>query len=69
MQNVQLVQWDNDDTRRVKKFRSKLNGRSLIRGINVCAGIVGWRKEEHVNMDSKTKKVMAMHECSNLGNV
>ena len=58
--------------RRVKKLcRSKLNGGNLIRGINTwavgvvrySAGMVDWTMEEMVNMDRRTRKILAMNGC------
>ena len=58
--------------RGVKKLcRSKLNGGNFIDGINtwagdvVCysAGNVDWTIEEVTNMDTRTRKIVAMNGC------
>ena len=58
--------------RRVKKLcRSRLNGGNMVSGINAWAvsvlrysvGIVDWTIEELVNMDRRTRKIMAMNGC------
>ena len=58
--------------KRVKKLcRSKLNGGNLISSINAwavsllrySAGIVDWTVEEMASMDTKTRKILAMHRC------
>ena len=57
--------------RRVKQLRKfKLNGGKLVNGLNVwdvgvvryCAGKPEWTKEELLNIDRKTRKIMAMNE-------
>ena len=59
-----------ESIRRVKKlFKSKLNGGNLKNGLNAWAvgvvhysvGIVDWTKKELLNIDRKTRKIMAMN--------
>ena len=55
----------------LRSCRSKLNVGNLIRGINAwavvvvwySAGIVDWTINELVNMDRRTRKILAMHDC------
>ena len=58
--------------RRVKKLcRSKLNSGNLIIGINAWAasvarysvGVMDWTVEEVVNMDRKTRRILAINGC------
>jgi hypothetical protein len=58
--------------RRVKRLcRSKLNGGSLIGGINTwavgvarySAGMVDWTIEEMASIDRRTRKILAMNGC------
>ena len=62
--------------RRVKKLcRSKLNSGNLITGINAWAasvarysvGVMDWTVEEVVNMDRKTRRILAINGCLHTG--
>ena len=62
--------------RRVKKLcRSKLNSGNLISGINAwavsvarySAVVVDWTEEEPVNMDRKTRRILAINGCLHTG--
>ena len=62
--------------RRVKKLcRSKLSSGNLISGINAwavsvagySAGVVDWTVEELVNMDRKTRRILAINGCLHTG--
>ena len=62
--------------RRVKKLcRSKLNSGNLISAINAwavsvarySAGVVDWTVEELVNMDRKTRRILAINGCLHTG--
>ena len=62
--------------RRVKKLcRSKLNSGNLITGINAWAasvarysvGVMDWTVEEVVNMDRKTRRILAINGCLRTG--
>ena len=65
-----------DYIRRVKKLcRSKLNSGNLITGINAWAasverysvGVTDWTVEEVVNMDRKTRRILAINGCLRTG--
>ena len=66
--------------RRLRKvLKSKLNGRSLVRGVNTwavsrirySAAFVSWRKSELLAIDRKTRKLFtmygALHPMSDVG--
>ena len=64
--------------RRVKKLcRSKLNSGNLITGINAwtasvararySVGVMDWTVEEVVNMDRKTRRILAINGCLRTG--
>ena len=62
--------------RRVKKLcRSKLNSGDLITGINAwtasvarySVGVMDWTVEEVVNMDRKTRRILAINGCLRTG--
>ena len=65
-----------DYIRRVKKLcRLKLNSGNLITGINAWAasverysvGVTDWTVEEVVNMDRKTRRILAINGCLRTG--